>query len=392
MSVKHIAVFGGTFDPPHRGHRLAVAAAQKALKPDLTLVVPTGIPPHKSLEPGAPTAHERLEMTRLAFKDFEGVQVSDIEAAQERVSYTYLTMQRLIEIYPGADITLILGGDMFLSLLMWREADWLCENISLCVMSRQQGSDAAIAAHAERLRGEFGARVTIVPVPVLELSSTQLRERLPKGEGSEYIEPAVMGYILRHRLFDAKPNADWLRSHALEGLGHHRLMHTLGCEYEAVRLARRWGADEDKARIAAVLHDCTKAIDYEGQLKICAEYGITELGMGKEHYKLLHAVTGAAVAEREYAADADVVSAIRWHTTGRPDMTVLEKVIYIADFIEPGRDFPGVEKVRELAYQDLDAAMLCGFEMSLEEVRSHGVEPHGDTLAAMEYIKAAVCR
>ncbi len=392
MSGLRIAVFGGTFDPPHRGHKLAVETAQRALQPDLTLVIPTGIPPHKQHEPGAATALQRLEMARLAFQGMDGVEVSDLEAAKPQVGYTYLTVQRLGEQYPGADITLIMGGDMFLSLLTWREAEWLCRNVSLCVMSRREGSDGDIEAHADKLRDEFGTRVTVVPLPVLELSSTWLREALPKGQGSEYLEPEVMRYILRHRLFGAMADADWLRCHALRELGNYRLVHTLGCEYEAVRLARRWGADEDKARIAAILHDCTKAIDFDGQLKICAEYGITEHGMGKEQYKLFHAITGAAVAEHEYAAGADVVSAIRWHTTGRPQMTTLEKVIYIADFIEPGRDFPGVETVRSLAYRDLDMALAEGFRLSLEEVRASGAVPHGDTVAAMEYIKAAIDR
>lgn len=392
MSVKHIAIFGGTFDPPHRGHKLAVETALKELQPDLMLVIPTGVPPHKEIAPGMPNAMQRFEMAELAFAGIDNVQVSDIEVRAEGVSYTYLTVRKLMESYPEAHFTLIMGSDMFLSFHTWREAAWLCSSVSLCVMAREHGADDAIRQQMEKLQLEYGVSVAIINIPVLELSSTQLREALPKGQGSEYIEPAVMRYILRNRLFGAKADADWLRCHALRELGNHRLVHTLGCEYEAVRLARRWGADEEKARIAAILHDCTKAIDFDGQLKICAEYGITEHGMGKEQYKLFHAITGAAVAQREYAAEPDVVSAIRWHTTGRPNMTTLEKVIYIADFIEPGRNFLGVEKVRSLAYRDLDAALLSGFELSLEEVRASGAVPHEDTINAMEYIKAAANR
>ena len=101
--------------------------------------------------------------------------------------------------------------------------------------------------------------------------------------------------------------------------------------------------------------------------------------------KLLHAKTGAAFARDLFGISDEIYEAIRWHTTGKPDMTMLEKIIYLADYIEPTRDFDGVEKLRQLAYEDLNAAMALGLEMSLEEIRSHGTEPYKDTVEAYQW-------
>ena len=121
------------------------------------------------------------------------------------------------------------------------------------------------------------------------------------------------------------------------------------------------------------------------QLRLCAKYGIIPDELERENGKLLHAKTGAAVAKFEFGSDDEVVEAIRWHTTGRPNMTTLEKVLYMADYMEPTRDFPGVEELRRLAYEDLDRAMVLGFEMSLEDILSRGETPHKNTLAALQW-------
>ena len=106
--------------------------------------------------------------------------------------------------------------------------------------------------------------------------------------------------------------------------------------------------------------------------------------------KLLHARTGAAVAKDLFGISEPVFGAIRWHTTGKPDMTLLEKIIYIADYIEPTRDFPGVERVRELAYSDLDRALLLGLKMTMDEVRQYGTEPYIDTVDAFNWYQRAI--
>ena len=163
--------------------------------------------------------------------------------------------------------------------------------------------------------------------------------------------------ILRKRGYIVKPDLDALRRMIGEKLPG-RAAHILGCEKTAAKLARCWGEDEEKARFAALLHDITKQYSHIEQLKFVQKYDILVDSDFDRFPALAHAVTGAAVARAEYGADEDVVHAIRYHTTGRPGMTKLEKILYLADYIEPSRDFKGLEETRELAYRDLDAAVL----------------------------------
>ena len=115
---------------------------------------------------------------------------------------------------------------------------------------------------------------------------------------------------------------------------------------------------------------------------MCEKYGIILDNAEKENPKLLHAITGAAKARDLFGVSEEIYEAIRWHTTGKPDMTTLEKIIYLADYIEPTRDFEGLDRLRALAYDDLDKAMALGLEMSLEEIRRQNVEPHCASLEA----------
>ena len=133
------------------------------------------------------------------------------------------------------------------------------------------------------------------------------------------------------------------------------------------------------------MHDITKKLSMDEQLILAEKYGIVFDKFERENIKLTHAITGAALSKELFGVPERIYSAIRWHTTGRADMTLLEKIIYIADYIEPTRDFEGVERLRQLAYEDIDSAMALGLRMSLEELRQSGIEPHGATVSALAW-------
>lgn len=144
-----------------------------------------------------------------------------------------------------------------------------------------------------------------------------------------------------------------------------RYIHTLGVMETAIELAQRFGEDPKKAELAAILHDVCKFADIDWMEKIVREEGLDArlIGWGSE---LLHGPVGAYVAQTEFqVTDEDVLNAIRFHTTGRPSMSRLEKIIYIADMIEPNRNFNGVERLREKAKKDLDTAMRACIRHSL---------------------------
>ena len=385
-----IAIYGGSFNPPHLGHREAVITALEALNPDLLLIIPDHEPPHKEMEEGSPTPAQRLELCRLTFGDLEHVEISSLELERNGKSYTYDTVRELQERYPDARLTLIIGTDMILSFEEWYHFEYLLAHCRLAALARDFEDEEKIREEAEHLRSIYAAEIILLDHAPLPMSSTELRRMLRSRLGAEAIQPDAYAAIIRHRFYDAAPELSWLREQAYTMLDERRIAHVAGCESEAIELARRWGEDPETAAEAGILHDITKRLSHEEQLNLCEKYAIICDSAERVTPKLLHAKTGAAVARERFGVRDAVYEAIRWHTTGKPDMTLLEKIIYLADYIEPTRDFPGVDTLRELAYEDLDRALLLGLQMTIEEVRSHGEEPYIDTLTACAWYEERI--
>ena len=381
-----IGIFGGTFNPPHIGHTRAAQESVKALGLDKLLVIPDAQPPHKALAEGSPDAGTRLELTRLAFAGVKRTHVSDMEIKRGGRSYTVDTLRRVRDKYPDAKLWLLMGTDMLMCFEEWRDFKAIMSMASLGVFARAGGEDETIRSAAAELEKKYGATVRFIETEEIEASSTSIRQALPKREGREFLTDEVYGAIIKGRLYGARPEFEWLRRKAYAMLDPKRVAHVAGCEQEAVRLARRWGADEEKAREAGILHDITKKEKLDEQLRLCEKYGIILDEMERHEGKLLYSKTGAGIAKYEFGCDDEVYGAIYWHTTGKEDMGLLEKVIYMADYIEPNRDFEGVDELRRLAYEDLDRALEMGFRMSIDDMTSRGIVPHARTLGALRFI------
>ena len=168
-----------------------------------------------------------------------------------------------------------------------------------------------------------------------------------------------------------------------KSLDSQRFEHTLGVEETARRMARCFGASEEKAALAGLLHDCAKCLPLSQMVKAAKGEALDDVM--KESKALMHSVAGMCLAKSVYGVeDEDVLSAIRWHTTGHAQMTQLEKIIYLADMIEPGRKpYPGLEELRKLCFTDLDEAMRFALASSLAHVEAQGKTLHPDTLAAL---------
>ena len=382
------AIYGGTFNPPHRGHVESLQAVYEQAKPDRVLVIPASIPPHKELAAGSPDAEKRLELTRLAFKELPYAEVTDMELTRTGKSYTSDTVAELLRKYPDAELMLAMGTDMFLSFETWHEYRYLIDNVTMLVFARREGEDEKIFKYGEYLESKYGAKINYIMHDPLPISSSEIRRLLPRRLGRELLPGVVFARIVKNGDYAAKPDFPWLREQSYAYLSPKRIPHVQGCEWEAVRLAKRWGESEEDAAEAGILHDITKKLVLSEQLILSEKYGIINDTYETANVKLLHAKTGAALARDLFNISDRVYSAIRWHTTGKPDMTLLEKIIYMADYIEPNRDVPGVDKLRKLAYEDLDAAMALGLKMSLEDIRSYGAEPYEVTVSAYEWYKA----
>lgn len=393
-----IGVYGGAFNPPHLGHITAARAVFELLKLDKLLIIPTGRPPHKTLPPGTPAPDQRLELSRLAAEQTglgDRIEVSDMELRREGNSYTADTLARLKEQYPEDELWLLMGADMFLTLQSWREPERILSLAGIAAFGRSEAdTEALFSVQRDYLyRAYPQARIFTLSVPgVVDVSSSELREKLVRGEGGGLLAPAVYGYILREKLYGTAEDLkhlplERLRPVALSCLNHRRIPHVLGTEQEAIHLAERWGADVNKARRAALLHDCTKKLNLPEQLAVAERFHVPLDEMERREIKLLHAKTGAGIAEAVFGTDGEMTNAIRWHTTGRGGMTLLEKIIYLADYIEPTRDFPGVEELRRRCYEDLDAGLLLGLEMTIREMEERGAPIHPKTLEARDALK-----
>ena len=393
-----IGVYGGTFNPPHLGHLTAARAVFELLGLDLLLLIPAGLPPHKELPAGSPTAEQRLEMTRLAGEQLglgDKVRTLDIELERGGRSFTSDTLVQLKAQYPDSELWLLMGTDMFLTLQAWHKPEKILSLAGIAAFGRtEEDTEELFSAQRNYLYQTYPqARIFTLTIPgVIDVSSTELREKLAKGQGGNLLAPAVYGYILREGLYNTDADLkrlpiSRLRPVALSYLKHRRIPHVLGTEQEAIRLAERYGADVEKARVAALLHDCTKKLDMPALLALCGQYGIALDELEQKALKLLHSKTGAAIARDVFGVDDEVYSAIWYHTTGHADMTTLEKIIYLADYIEPSRDFPGVDTLRKVCYEDLDKGLLLGLEMTIEEMTAMGNPVHRATVEARDWLK-----
>ncbi len=388
--MESIGIYGGTFNPPHIGHISAAAQAIDSLGLQKLLLIPDRIAPHKIIPENSPSPEQRLEMLRLA-ADHPRMEACDLELRREGPSYTFETVKQLRERHPEARLYLLMGTDMFLSFLNWRCPEEIWKEATLAVMCRgDKGERAAILQQKEVLEAK-GAKVVTLDNRVTAISSTQLRRLLAFGCAEEFLAPAVAEYIREQGLYDTAERWKNLPMEQLEPvvirlLKPNRVAHVLGCRDTAVELARRWGADETDAARAGILHDITKALDGPLQLTLCRCYGKILGEFSRKYPKTLHALTGSLVAERIFGENPAVISAICHHTTGKAQMNLLEKIIYVADYMEPNRKIPGVEELRRLAFSDIDAALKLGLEMTLEHLKKQGSEVSPETQAALAWL------
>ena len=356
--MKRIGVFGGSFNPVHKEHVNILLAAMNAFSIDEFVVMPTYVSPHKK-NSDLLGAEDRLEMLKLAFEGYKRIVVSDYEIKKEGVSYTYLTLEHLKKEYGDAEIYFLVGADMLADFPNWRNPEKILAVAKLIVTQRTNEDLAgALAAFYDK----FGFRPLVSPYVGKCVSGTKIRCRLLLGlDCGEFLDEKVLSYIEKRSLFDGgeyKKYADYLK----KALKKKRLLHTAGVMELAVRYAKKMGVSEEKAYLAAMLHDVAKYLSYE-------DFGLKKpKGLPKN---VVHQFLGAYVCENVLKIeDEDVLNAVRYHTTGRANMSKLEKIIFVADFLEEGRDFDGVNGLRAAVEKDFDE----GFRICIKELFDFLVE------------------
>ncbi len=389
--MKKMALFGGTFDPIHSSHISMALRLADVLGLDAVLLMPTYVPPHKIRESMA-SAHHRLAMCRLAARSYPILQVSDAEISRGGASFTVDTLTQLREQYPDTQWYVITGADMFCTLRTWHRFADLKHMATFCTVPRA-GTDADILRrYADELTAD-GVACYVDTQPEQPISSTAIRQRIADGQSLDRLVPTVVEeYIRANGLYqpaamDVRSRDEQFKQIIRTRLSDYRYRHSLCVADEAARLARRYGADAEKAYTAGILHDIMKDADAHTQLQILAEFAILLDEVERISPTLWHARAGEAFIRHILELpDEDILSAVRYHTTGRAGMSLLEKILFVADFTSADRTYDDVDEMRRLSDVSLEAAMEYGIAYTIHDLLSKGRAVHPDTLAAYNEI------
>lgn len=397
--MKKLGIYGGTFAPIHNGHINAARVFYDSLGLDELLVMPTYLPPHKQVNADDDPAL-RLEMAALAFKNEErSIKVSDYEIEKGGKSYTYLTLEHFAS--PDTEMYFLMGTDMFLTLDGWKYPERICE-LCTVVLVRREGDkslDGEIEKAKKSYKYNYDTNIVEIDVPPIELSSTDIRGLIREGKDvSSCLPGSVLEFIKGNRLYSDYP----LYSEIRRLVPKKRLRHIFGTEEEALRLSEIFGLDDgdkEKLRISALLHDITKYYTRDEHIAYLEGQGVSIDPDTLENEKTMHQLSGAFKAKELFPSlvDGTVFDAIRYHTTGRADMTLSEKLMYLADYIEPNRTFPDCVTLREYFYGRIESGedkfkalcdtMIKSFEMTVNDLMNNGHPVHRDTTEAMEFLK-----
>lgn len=358
-------LFGGSFDPPHRGHAALLTAAANRIKPDRILVIPACLAPLKSGH-GAPAA-ERLRMVKLGLLPLlpkpwrRRARLYAREAASRRRVYTIETVTRLKAEHPDWEFHFVAGSDSAAAWRRWKAPKRL---LGLC----RWWTALRPGDRARRIPPHFA----VIRRPMPQVCSTDLRADMAAGRDvSRWLHPRVAARIARRGLYGTG-----LAANLKSGLNAGRFAHTWAVRALAEALARRWGEDPRRASWAGLLHDCGRLIRRRrlGAYARARRLRVPRLAeVIRRQPGLLHAYVGADLARRRFACrDQAVLSAVRNHTLGARSMSRLELILYVADAASDDRGHPEARRLRRLAFQDLDAAFAGCLSAKLRHALNRG--------------------
>ena len=388
---KRIGIFGGSFNPIHTAHLMIAEAARDQYALDQLIFVPTGHAPHKTFH-GTDDQTIRKELLLCAIQDNPGFALSTYEFEREEVSYTWETLLHFREEYPGAELYFLIGEDSLYDFETWRYPERICEEAHILVALRGSKDAEVLSEQISHLQDKYHAQIDLLNIPGFAISSTFIREQATKGHSIRYIVPdAVANYIVSHNLYRDTHAMQFeeMERKLRSNIKKSRYIHTQGVIAAARHLAQIHHYNEEKAAIAALLHDCAKYMPEEERVAYCESHDVEVNDAERVNLTLLHAKCGAIMAEEEYGIEnREILHAIRVHTTGEPEMNLLDKIIFVADYIEPNRTHaPNLEMLRSLAETDLDRTTALILSDTLDYLKKTGRTIDDTTQEAYDYYK-----
>lgn len=376
-----IAIFGGSFNPVHEEHIRMARCAVEELSLDALFVMLAHTPPHKKGKALAPD-EERLEMCRLAFEGEDKIVVSDYEIKKGGTSYTYLTCRHFRSLYPSAEIFWLVGTDMLRDFSSWKNPEEILSMVTLCVCGRAEQL-GWVQEENEKFYRLFGKKFWTISYMGKDVSSTEIRVLIGAGmDVTDFLPVNIANYIQRKGLYGVPFVKEAL---ALET--EKRRAHSVRVALTAVERAKGLKIPEDKALCATLFHDCAKNLEENSPY---LEGFKAPKTWGEVPTQVMHQFQGAFVAEKHFCVtDEDVLNAIRFHTSARPNMSELEKLVFLADMVEEERRYEGVERIRELFWKgdNLDECLALALKETLLFLEKKGGEVYPLTRLAYEYYK-----
>jgi len=397
-----IGIMGGTFNPIHNVHLSMAEEARTQYQLDEVRFMPSKNPPHKNKQGIAADSH-RKRMIQHAIQNYPYFSFSDLELKREGTTFTRDTLAYLTETCPEDQFYFILGGDSLASLESWKEPAFIFSHCHILAANRGDVSEDKIIEWIHYYKEKYGANISEIQMPSQRISSEMIRSKLASGcDVSTYCPIPVTQYIRFHGLYGCDRLIQEEMEHPMKVadmytclsacLKPKRYIHTLGVAMTAANLAEVHGCDSTRAYTAGLLHDCAKYLTGKEQITACVSAGIALSKIELENTALIHGKLGAYIARTKYGVqDKEILSAITWHTTGKPKMTLLEKIIYLADYMEPGRAMNckpySLTQIRGTSFENIDKALCMVLECSVKYLEKSGVPIDPQAMETYKYYR-----
>ena len=401
-----IGILGGTFNPVHNAHIRVAEEALKQFSLDKIWFMPAGAPPHKQNKEIISAGH-RCNMILAAIEGHDQFELFDYEVKKDTLSYTAHTMSELKELYPDVEFFFIIGGDSLLKFEHWREPEKIVRLTNLLACGRAGEDNLHVQEKIHELNERWHCNIQYFEVPNMSVSSQRIRSLLSEcnnenvlAELKEMLSRKVLDYICTNRLYGAENKMKSQEEIVIKLsnlLSPHRFRHVVGVANLAASIAMAHGREDINTFLyAGLLHDCAKYMKYDEMLSFATEHALDVTPYLGEMSFQLHAVLGEFLAKTEYGVnDIDILNAIRYHTVGHLQMSFLEKCIFLADYLEPSRDFPAeptLTQMRQMAFIDVDKTLYYVMKNKLAHIRSCGTTLDDTTVQVFEECRENLMR
>ncbi|MBP5357472.1 MAG: bis(5'-nucleosyl)-tetraphosphatase (symmetrical) YqeK [Clostridia bacterium] len=364
-------LFGGSFDPVTSAHTDIIRQLSRRF--DRTVVVPCKISPFKTAV--SASGEERLRMLALSISKIKA-EISDFELMSSLPSYSFITIKHFFS--KDYSLYFAMGSEMLSGLDKWKNIKEVLDDVIFYIIPRDGFPVDRRKIYDLKSKG---FRIEIADFEGKEGSSSEVKISIAMGSPELFLENIVADYIVSKGLYlDYAYVNDLYNKY---GMKESRIRHSFSTALCGVKLAKRLDVDTNKAAIALLLHDIGKYVSREEAEKLGIVFSSEIEKMPKP---IIHAEIGAEIlSQLEKIEDKEIINAVRYHTTGRPEMSALEKIVYLADYIEPLRAFPGVDKIREATTISIDEGLFAGLANSILHVDEKTLYPL--TKSAYDYYK-----